>query len=216
MLELVFVIVVMGIVAAVLIPRFDNSSHLRDAALQIVSDIRYTQHLAMNDDPISGSDSNWYKKRWTIIFNHDNYTAGKMAYTIFADTSGTSSGNPDATAEIAKNPLDASKLLSGGYSGIGGLDIRNSNSFIGTKRYNIGSAYDIKEVRFSSACSYHLSKRIAFDHLGRPLKGNLSSYSLPYPSAGRIMSSQCQITLIDQNDDNISIYIEPETGYAHL
>lgn len=216
MLEFIFVIVAIGIISAVLIPRFDNSTNLREAALQIISDIRYTQHLAMNDDQISSSDSDWYKKRWTIIFNHDNYTNNEWAYTIFADTSGTSSGNPDATTEIAKNPLDTSKVLSGGYSGIGGLDIRNSGTFVGTKRYNLGYKYDIKEVMFSNACSYYNSKRVAFDHLGRPLKGNISSYSSPYPSASRIMSAQCKITLIDENDVNISLYIEPETGYAHL
>lgn len=214
MLEFIFVIVVMGVVAAALIPKFGSSSNLREAAIQIIGDIRYAQHLAMNDDHIP--TKNWFKKRWTIIFNKDKYTKRQVSYTIFADVAGDSTGNPDGTQEIAKNPLDRGKVLSGGYSGIDGLDIRDRENFIGTKRYNLGLSYDIKKVIFSSACSYAGSKRIAFDHVGRPLKGNLSSYSSPYPSASRIMTKRCKITLIDRNDHNISLFIEPETGYAHL
>ena len=49
MLELVFVIVVSGILAATFIPRFDRDN-LQEAADQVISHIRYTQHLAMVDD----------------------------------------------------------------------------------------------------------------------------------------------------------------------
>ena len=216
MLEMVVIIVVIGIIASALLPRIDDSSNIRNAANQLVSDIRYTQHLAMSDDQISTNDKKWYKKRWTIIFNNDRFTDGELAYTIFADVAGKSTGNPDATSEIAKNPLDHDRVLSGGYSGIGGLDIRDLDSFIGTKRYNLGKTYGIKKIEFSQSCSFHNSKRIAFDHMGRPLKGNISSYKSPYPSASRVIKEQCTITLYDNNDRNVSIYVEPETGYAHL
>ncbi|WP_300367295.1 prepilin-type N-terminal cleavage/methylation domain-containing protein, partial [Hydrogenimonas sp.] len=46
MLELIIVIVVVGILSAIMIPRFSDDK-LREAADQIMSHIRYTQHLAM-------------------------------------------------------------------------------------------------------------------------------------------------------------------------
>ncbi|MCF6310454.1 MAG: type II secretion system GspH family protein, partial [Sulfurimonas sp.] len=49
MLELVMVIVVIGILAAVMLPRV-ASDRLAEAATQVISHIRYTQHLAMVDD----------------------------------------------------------------------------------------------------------------------------------------------------------------------
>ena len=218
-IEVIFVLVVIGIIAMVLIPRFDDSAGRREAALQLISDIRYTQHLAMNDDHISKTEPNWYKKRWTILFNSDNYTDNEEAYTIFADTGGNSTGKPDES-EIAINPLDPSRLLSGGFSGKTHLDIRklktDPSSFVGTKRNNLGKTYGIKKVVLSRECKLGTSKRIAFDHVGRPLKGSLSSYTSPYPSVNKIITKRCKITLTDKNDKNISIYIEPETGYAHL
>ena len=49
MLELVFVIVVIGILAAAIIPS-TRTNPAQEAAIQLLSDIRYTQHLAMIDD----------------------------------------------------------------------------------------------------------------------------------------------------------------------
>ncbi|MGD9717776.1 MAG: type II secretion system protein, partial [Sulfurimonadaceae bacterium] len=45
MLELVFVIVVIGILAAVIIPRMDRDN-ASEAAIELQSQIRYAQHLA--------------------------------------------------------------------------------------------------------------------------------------------------------------------------
>ena len=56
MLELVFVLVVIGILAAVMIPNMQSTA-LREAAIQVVSHIRYTQHLAMIDDKFDTTDT---------------------------------------------------------------------------------------------------------------------------------------------------------------
>jgi type II secretory pathway pseudopilin PulG len=65
MLELIIVIVVAGILAAVMIPRLERDN-LREAANQLVRHIQYTQHLAMVDDVYNAGDTNWYQNRWTI------------------------------------------------------------------------------------------------------------------------------------------------------
>lgn len=207
LLELVFVIVVIGILAAVVIPD-TRSDRARDAAFQLVSHIRYTQHLAMIDDKFNINDSQWYKKRWQIIFNKSEDSNQKWSYTVFSDAAGGSSGNPDSS-EIAINPLDRSKKLTGGANGI------STNDSDATSEMNLGETYGIQDVVFSSSCQFSSSQRIAFDNLGRPLIGAFQNYTSAYPSASRIIQSQCVITLIT-SESNASVAIERETGYAHI
>lgn len=205
MMELIFVIVVIGILAAVVIPR-TGSNKLREAAIQVVSHIRYTQHLAMVDDKFNSADATWYEKRWQIIFGTSAYTNSTPAYTIFSDTSGT--GQPDIS-EMAINPLDSSKVLSGGYSGI--LHTTNDANQV-TKEMNLGH-YGITGYNLAGGCS---GARVSFDHLGRPFRGDLSSMTGAYSApTQRLITSQCRITLTDSSG-NVVIAIEPETGYAHI
>ncbi|MBR4141341.1 MAG: type II secretion system protein, partial [Campylobacter sp.] len=65
MIELVFIIVIVGILAAVAIPKIERNG-LIEAADQIASHIRYTQQLAMNDNKFSANDDNWHRKAWRI------------------------------------------------------------------------------------------------------------------------------------------------------
>ena len=155
MLEFIFVLIIVGILAIAIIPRVDTTAPLRDAAYQVLSDIRYTQHLAMIDDRYDANDNEWFKERWTIKFfqnlSYDSaHCAGKnypniWSYTIYSDFMGTHSGNPNVN-EIAKSPLNKNKLL-------------------------------------TSTCTITLC-----------LKDCTSA----------------------NNDEKITIYIEPETGYSHI
>ncbi len=210
MIELVFVIVVSGILAATFIPRFDRDN-LQEAADQIISHIRYTQHLAMVDDKFDDKNVTWYKNRWQILFSKNLGSNNQWSYTIFSDSKGTHSGNPDKD-EIAKNPNNPNKYLTGGTSGAGLIQYSSQES---TKKLNIGITYGIENVSFANCGS--TAKRIAFDYLGRPMVGNLSSSIYPYQK-GRLLTSQCRIALCKDAscDNNITIAIEPETGYAHI
>lgn len=215
MLEFVFVIVIIGILAAVVIPR-TGSNRLHEAAVQVVSHIRYTQHLAIVDDKFdvnkkdsSTGEPKWFKERWQIMFsNADN---GAWSYVVFSDSLGDSTGNPDP-AEVAVNPLNGAKKLTGGNSGTGIIHYNDENA---TNELNIGVKYGIEDVIFSSTCSISTSRRIAFDYLGRPLRGAFQNYTSAYPAANRLITSTCIITLIN-SEGNVSIAIEPETGYAHI
>jgi len=208
MMELVFVIVVVGIISAMIAPNFQRNS-VREAADQLISHIRYTQHLAMMDDKFDPNESNWFKKRWQLLFGKSSSgtrnTGGHYAYTIFNDTNGANGGNP-GSGEIAINPLDNTKLLSGGFSGE--LDWKDKRA---TKALNIGAKYGITNVTTSGCAG---AKRIAFDYLGRPIGGNLSTSVSPYQT-GRLITSDCNITL-STHDKNITITIKPETGYAYI
>ena len=70
MIELVFVIVVLGILAALALPRMERDLR-QEAKDNLLSAIRYTQHLALNDDKTDPFDATWQDKLWNISFASD-------------------------------------------------------------------------------------------------------------------------------------------------
>ena len=204
MLELVFVIIVVGIISALAIPRFDRDN-LREAADQLISHIRYTQHLAMQDNRFDLSDATWYKTRWQLVFGTSANTNNKVAYSIFSDTAGTHTGQADIS-EIAADPQNPAQLLSGGYAGT--LPYTDSRANI---KLNLGETYGIDTVTLNGGCA---NSRISFDNLGRPMTGNPSSMTSPYMAA-RLIQTLCTITMTSAAG-SIVIEIMPETGYTYI
>lgn len=228
-LELIFVIIVIGIISAIALPKLQKNE-LAKVAIQVIEHIRYTQHLAMVDDKfdsttpiVSGIEQgNWFNKRWRIVFGSNAGTNNMWSYSIFDDRIGNSTGNVDAN-EVAINPLNINKKLTGGATGTG----IHTGDVDATQEMNIGNEYGVLDVDFSASCrTSSLAKTIAFDHLGRPLRGALSDYLSAYDSAviaNLLITSQCVIDICNvsdctsaNSDEKISIAIEPETGYVHL
>jgi len=107
MLELVFVIIVIGILAAVIIPS-TRTNPAQEAAIQLLSHIRYTQHLAMVDDKYDATNPTWFQERWQIIF------AGN-AYSI--ESNGIPAVNPSNGATNLQNiDLDADYSVAVSYN----------------------------------------------------------------------------------------------------
>jgi len=213
LLELAFVIVLIGILAVVMIPRI-KSNTLQEAGIDLVSNIRYTQHLAMLDDRFNPNDNGWYHERWQIDFTTGGSKSSnhKIAYAIFSDWNGKRTGHPEKN-EIAKDPLTG-KLITGGVTNV--VPYNDDNAL---KEANLGLKYGVANITFSSSCKSHGSKRIAFDHLGRPIKGNISSPSSSKTllTSTKLITSTCKIILFSKNnDENVTIAIEPETGYTHI
>jgi type II secretory pathway pseudopilin PulG len=226
LLEVIFVIVVIGILSSMIIPRV-GSDKLNEAASQLVSHIRYTQHLAMINDKydvnqLNGSKVIWFEKRWRLKFSKSQDTEEKYSYTIFDDRLQTATGNPDA-AEVAVNPLNRSKKLTGGAASATMIHTGDPQA---TNEMNIGKEYGILDVDFASECrTANVNKVITFDHLGRPIRGATSDMSSPYSSSTNsnniLISQRCIIDLCTVSDCNsansaqkITIAIEPETGYS--
>jgi len=210
MLELVFVIVVIGILAAAVMNR-DGSNPLREAAVQVISHIRYTQHLAMVDDRFDPS-VNWYRERWQIKFNNTVGSDDEWAYTIYSDSINRD-GVPNVN-EIADNPLNNEKKLTGGYS-TGTIAYDDSDA---TNELNLGHKYSVTDVDFSDGCDSNDDQMwLSFDHLGRPLYRGAHLLDSAYEDGGtnRLIVQTCNIVLTS-SDGNITIAIEPETGYAHI
>ena len=201
LLELVFVIVVIGILAAVIMPR-TKTNPVQEAAIQVLSHIRYTQHLALVDDKYDAHDAQWYKTRWQIFFSTDNSGNGDQVYTIYSDTNKGGGANSN---EIAIDP-STQKLLSG--------DSLYNNHIA---RMNLSSKYGISAVNLTGGCNN--SKRISFDYLGRPFMGDPSAltgfYSPSVTNASRLITSDCNITLTN-GTESATIQISPETGYAKV
>ena len=219
LIELVLVIVVVGVLSTMVSPNFQRNG-LQEAANQLVSHIRYTQHLAMMDNKFDSNDANWFKGRWQIKFFNNTGTDNQWAYTIYSDWVGAHTGNPDKI-EIAKNPLDQSRYLTGGTSGAGLITYNDAKS---TKELNIGIKYGIKDVDFSSGCRSTV-KYISFDSMGRPFNSFPASKPYELASAGwhKLLDTSCVIDLclVDNctsasSGDIISIEIKPETGYTHI
>ena len=219
LLELVFVIVVIGILSAIIAPSVKRDT-LQEAADQIASHIRLTQRLALHDNKFDPTDSSWYKKRWQIFFSDTLAGAptgsSKMwTYSIFSDTN--KDANPNAS-EVAKNPLNPKQYLSGGYGGA--IKYYTSPNIINpnvTKSMNIEKKYGINSVTFSGGCS-NASNRISFDYLGRPLQGNSRDLKSKYVGntlSNYLIQTDCNIT-ISNGIESKSIIVVPETGYTYI
>jgi Tfp pilus assembly protein FimT len=209
LLELVFVIIIIGIIMSIVVGN-QKDTKLREAAIQLISHIKYTQHLAMIDDKFSVIDSKWYKARWQIRFTNgvaSANSAGLAGYVIFSDFIGKRSGHPDKK-EIALDPLSKQMITSGVTSTV---SLDDDNVY---QKANLGKTYGITNIALTGGCNK--GNRIAFDHIGRPLTGGLSSYASSYNKKNNLISSPCNITLTDSNAQKVTIIIEKETGYTHF
>ncbi|MFK5937961.1 MAG: type II secretion system protein [Sulfurimonas sp.] len=91
MLELIFVLVVIGILAAVVIPN-TRTNPVKEAAIDLLSKIRYTQHLSFIDDKYQ-SNGTWYKDRWQIQFNTNTNQYSILSNATYAVNPSNTSTN---------------------------------------------------------------------------------------------------------------------------
>ena len=186
LIELIIVIIVAGILAAVMIPSMERDS-LREATNQVVRHIQYTQHLAMVDDVYDASKVSWQKSLWAIHFRQTN-----NCYAVASDVDLSGQFSP---AETATDPTTNELLYSDSFCT---KTIGEQSNLLLEDKYNT-------TVRVSNGCG---ASYIAFDNLGRPLK----TFNITDPIKS---TSACLITLTS-GTRNAVITIEPETGFAHL
>lgn len=201
MIELIFVIVVIGILAAVIMPR-TGSNKLHEAATQVLSHIRYTQHLAVVDDKFDASDATWYREKWQIRFRRNS---GASGYVVFSDSVNTEGGIDNG--ERAIDPLTKE-----GIDGFLNYPKAELTATYGIKGDDSGIVQDAGCFPVGGDGSHVTSNRgvFAFDYLGRPYSGVSNATS----ATQYLITANCDLTLTDTSGASVKIRVHPETGYA--
>jgi len=196
MLELVFVIVIVGILSYFVSSSFQRNP-LREAADQVISHIRYTQHLAMMDDKFDPNDATWFRENWQFEFRRF-FNPLQIYYEIYSDID--QNGNSDTVnpEETARDPLTNNYL-----------DGNNT-------KLDITKSFGITDVQFTQNC--HVGAGIgelAFDALGRPYYYITSTQPPQANMYQYLLIQDCNITLINP-DGNVTITVTKETGYTYI
>jgi len=203
MIELILVIVVMGILASLAIPRMDRD--LRQEAIDsVMSDIMLTQRMALSDHKHNSSDPEWQKTYWQWKYKNKAACSEGVMYSVFSDSNKNNSADDNESAIDSYNH----KYLHApdSYCSSGTMPDDYSERVLLTKKFGIS------DINASGGCSN--TPQIAFDELGRP-HNNISG--LTTPSFASLMKTDCNLTftfdngLIDDTDP-FTISIEAITG----
>lgn len=220
LVELIFVIVILGILAFALWPTKQPTQAL-EAARQIVAHIRYTQHLALNDDKFAthkddeGTNENiakdWYKRLWRITFSNgktdDKCKSDDWRYAVYQNIAKDLSdkGQPNGAIEAAQNPANG-KLLSACYSGL----VENTSSEL-----NLGLTYKITNIDFKEFATDSRIQGIIFDELGRAYPNG--EWSVAYDNKRKFSQgngSYGRIKLSAKDGSSANILVFTQSGYA--
>jgi len=208
LLEVVMAIVLISVIAII-----SSSSITKDrfneAQVAILSDIRYTQSLALRDNKHSFHDTKWQRKYWRIIFS--TCRGGSKYYMIGSDFDKSGASNGYFSKQEAAIDLVEGKPM--WWRNIDDCDDGGDESV--SSRIFITNRYDIVDVSSHGGCSSKYSKmgHLGFDHLGRPHYGfGLSTE----PDSNSYIQSTCSMVFVFRNGKYFTIAVEPESGYAHL
>lgn len=205
LLELTIVILIIGILAALALPRFERDVR-QEAADNILSAIRYTQHMALMDDVTDPRQATWQRAFWRIEF--EGCSDDGIFYQIGSDQDMDT--NIDANEE-AMDPSNGKRLMGSNTDPCASSSNNNAspNIFI-TKQYGIS---DPSGVTFSNCGG--TGRYVGFDHLGRP-HGNFKNSGTP--NYATILHTDCTITLKfdDTGIADVNIIVEKGTGHAYI
>ena len=199
LIELIIVIVIAGILAAVMIPHLERDS-LREAVNQTIRHIQYTQHLAMNSDMFDANDMNWSRKYWKVAFR-----TSKNCYSIYSDRDKDFLNDAN---ESAIDPLTKVRLYADNNCNDSSL---NNNALLLQKNYGVDTitlTIPTGSTPHTNDCNTNTKKYIAFDNLGRPHTSVTTAVS-------GIMKNDCLVTLFSGTRSAI-VRVSAETGYVKL
>ncbi len=201
MIELIMVIVVLGILASMSIPRLQRDI-VQEAADSILSDIRYTQHLALTDNKHRFNEKKWQRSFWKFnVESCANDSGLFLAIGTDMDYSTEPSLKESALDLITGKPMfwkNTDDCEDGG-------DNNASNRIFLTHSYNIIS------MAGSGGCDG--VQHIGFDNTGRP---HVSFSNSTQPNYNSVISEKCTFTFTMLDDSTFAIDILPETGYAFI
>lgn len=192
LIELIFVIVLIGIISSAIIPQ-TQISKLNLAANKIILYLNYTRYIAHIDNKHNIEDDEWEKKRWTLKFQRCSSTTGGLYYVVYSDTSGGTAHFKKA--ETLKDPL-SNKYLYSGYD--------CENSYDESKYILLTKEFGVNKVDVSCNTTSSIGQ-ISFGYDGK-IYSNLGT-------TPKQIEESCRIKLFDKNNEFVTISIEPNTGY---
>ncbi len=192
MLELVFVIVVLGILAVAIIPQMDRDN-IGEAAYQVARHVRLAQHYALVEDRFENTTpaNDWRKTMWRIAFRDGE------CYSVYADRDG--SGGIPAESERAVDPMTKEWVWSN-TSCSDSVDGANEEVLL-WKKYGVSGV---------TVCGGGL-KNIAFDNMGRPgrISGGANGTMI-------FLNADCDIGITTNDGNSATVRVHQDTGFVEV
>jgi len=198
MIELIMVIVVMGILSALAIPKLNSDTRV-GARDNIYSALQFTRHLGLIDNRTNPENVRWQMELWTIAFSSSK--KGET-YTICSNQDNNSKFKK---SECVIDPANGKYFFNvNGDTDIGADE--SPNSFLGIN-------FGVAKVLFSDGCAG--AKYIAFDNLGRPFIGGIYKKADLY---SKVMTRDCtlKVKFKDTDLEDLEFSIKKETGFVEI
>ena len=201
MIELIMVIVVMGILSALAIPKLNSDTRV-GARDNIYSALQFTRHLALIDNRTNPENDRWQMELWTIAFAKDSDDG--YNYSVCSNQNNNSAFSQN---ECAIDPANGKYFYT--PNGTKVKDIGENQS----PNVFLGGNFGVKDIQLKDGCSG--AKYIAFDNLGRPFIGGIYSKENLY---SKIMTRDCTITVKFKDTDleDLEFSIKKETGFVEI
>jgi type II secretory pathway pseudopilin PulG len=196
MIELVFIIVVIGILASASISQL-NRDLRQEAINSIISSLRQTQQLALNDSKHDFDDPQWQKSYWKW-----RYTVCQKGDIFYIVTSNTDNRTNADRIESAIDSSNHKYLYQSNYICRENAkeNILDSSNVLLTKRFAIVSIIN------QGGCKGF--QHVAFDNLGRPHSG-IDGYTRP--TYEFLLKDDCRFTFNFKKDGFFTSNIKPFT-----
>lgn len=153
----------------------------------------------MIDNKFDADDELWHKMRWTLKFQNCSNKVGGLYYVVYSDKNKTGHINKD---ETLKDPL-TQKWLYSNYDCDASSD--ESDDILLTKKYGI-TKVDV------SCNSTSTIGQLSFGYDATVYTKFSSKSNDAYNYA---LKQRCVITLYNKSDENVSIIVEPNTGFIY-
>ncbi|RXI25771.1 pilus assembly FimT family protein [Aliarcobacter trophiarum] len=191
LIELVFVIVILGILYTMFTPKMPNHK-LEEVTNRVLIYLNYTRYKALVDDKFEKDVAEWFKRRWTMKFMRcRSDKGGGIYFTIYSETNDK---GHTGQKESLKDPLTNRYIYSSNHCN---KNIENS-PFVLLKNYGI------EDVQISCNTTDSLGQ-ISFGVDGR-VYTKLTSENIE-------LKKPCTIRFISTTKEFRDIKIYPKTGY---
>ena len=225
LIELIFIMVVVAILATYSIPRFKKDTRI-DAIRHILTAIRYTQYLALHDSKHLRFDSRWQRAYWQFRVESCANNSG-LFYIIATDSSSNRNSTLNANITKAETAMDPSN---GKYTywdktkecptskSFDNLNKKISPNIFLTQKYGIDRVQFNCNV-YENGIINSTKNYIGFDNFGRvhmDYDENNNNTAIPHHWGYAVNNCTITFNFKDSSIAPFTIAIENETGYAHL